>query len=150
MKARIVKNNLDLLFGKDVVVSDGSPVDSADQITAVYRDNNDAACAAIVFDMPLACFSGAALSMLPVGAAEDCIQSKKISESIMENLNEVFNVGVGFFSDGKTPDMRLKSVFTSKDEISEETNTIMQSPLNLSVKVDIPGYGTGNVSMFKN
>ncbi len=150
MEARIVKSNLDLLFGKDVNVSDGSPVDADNQITAVYKNNDDTACAAIVFDMPMACYSGAALSMLPAGAAEDCISSKNISGSIMENLNEVFNVVVGFFSDGRTPDIRLQSVYTSKGEISDDVNEIMKSPLSLSVQVDIPGYGVGHASMFKN
>ncbi len=151
LELRKVKNTFDLLFGKDVEVQEGSSVkNEANRVIGTYKNDNGEECAAIVFDTPLACYSGAALSMLPVGVAEDCISSGNISDMILENIHEVFNISVRFFSDGTSPDMRLGQLLANKQDIPDNILEILENGASLDIQANIPGYGSGCASIYRN
>lgn len=101
-----------------------------------------------VMDMPCACYTAAALSMMPADIADENIKSGNIEESLRENLYEVFNVAVSFFSNGTTPDMRLKDMVIGSSIPDDASQVVDKSYTNLHVALDIPGYGKGNSSLY--
>ena len=152
IEQRIVKRTLDLLLGKDVEVKDGSPLEPSDDIVVgSYTDGDGNTNGVIMMDISFACYSAAALSMLPADIAQDCIKSGSVDEPIRSNLHEVLNVGVGFFSDGSTPDMRLDNMYMSGDEIPDNVKDVISNAFfDLSIEVDIPGYGSGCSTLLKS
>ena len=152
IEQRMIKRTLDLLLGKEVEVKDSSPLEPGDNVVVgSYADGEGNTNAVIMMDIPFACYSAAALSMLPADLAQDCIKSGSVDEPIRSNLHEVLNVGVSFFSDGSTPDMRLEQMYTNGDEIPDNVkNVISNAYADLSVEVDIPGYGSGCGTLLKS
>ncbi len=149
LELRRVKNTFDMLFGKDVEVTDNTPLDiTPKSVIGTFKNGEENICGAIIFDNSLACFSGAALSMIPMGAAEDCIATGEISSAIMDNVNEVFNVSVGFFSDGTTPDMRLDKLHVNEESVPENVTEIISNGSGLHFQANIQGYGKGSASVF--
>jgi hypothetical protein len=149
LELRRVKSVFDMLFGKECEISDSKPLEiSPKNVIGTFKNGEDEVCGAIVFDNSLACFSGAALSMIPMGAAEDCISSGEISSVIMDNINEVFNVAVGFFSDGTTPDMRLEKMHVNEASVPDKVNELISNSSSLHFEADIQGYGKGTASVF--
>lgn len=150
IEKRMVKRTFDLLLGKDVDVNDAKKVDSSGNVVIGQYINGDGeTVGAIVFDLKLACYSAAALSLLPANTADETIKGGKLDEPLRSNAYEVLNVGVGFFSDGSTPDMRLSGMYSNGEELPEEVRTVFaKAYTDLSVKVDIPGYGSGNGSLY--
>ena len=86
--------------------------------------------------------------MIPMGAAEDCISSGDISSPIMDNINEVFNVAVGFFSDGTTPDMRLEKMHVNEASVPDSVTELISNSSSLHFQAEIQGYGKGAASVF--
>ena len=150
IEARIVKRTLDSLFGKDVNLKDSSPLENNDKVVyGTYVNGEGNTTGLIVMDIPCACYSAAALSMMPADIAEENIKSGDLEETLRDNLYEVLNVGVGFFSDGTTPDMRLKDMFVGISEVPDDVKSVIDNKYtNLHIELDIPGYGSGSSSMY--
>ncbi len=144
---------LGMLFDKEVTVTqiESKPLNRDDKVAiCTYRDNTGTPVAGCLFDFPIACYSSAALSMIPAGAAEDAIESVEIPESLQENLHEVFNVAVGFFGNGKIgPNLRLHemSIYppSSGDDLAGQISKIAARK---DYHIDIKGYGKGDMTLF--
>ena len=69
-----------------LTVTEGSPVPVEDGkcVVAIYLCDDDTPIGAAVTDFPFAAYSGAALTRIPPGGAEDAAQSGDLSESILE------------------------------------------------------------------
>src|SRR5919107_1320495 len=82
------------LTGKDIEVGPVNPVlpgrDPA--LVAVYVTDKLATGAAVACDLPLAAYAGAALGLVPLPRAQECIESGVLSEDLTENFNEVVNI----------------------------------------------------------
>lgn len=150
IESRIVKRTLDSLFGKDVNLKDASPLENTKEVIyGTYINGEGATVGLAVMDIPCACYTAAALSMMPADIADENIKSGEIEESLRDNLYEVLNIGVGFFSDGTTPDMRLKDMIVGVDDVPDDVKKIIDdSYTDLHIEVDIPGYGSGSSSMY--
>lgn len=150
IESRMVKKTLDSLFGKEVEIKESQPIKKLENaIIGTYSDGDGNLTAAVVMDLPCACYSGAALSMIPADVAEENITSGKIDSSLSENVHEVLNVGVSFFSDGTTPDMRLAQMHIGPNSLTDkEKNVFKKAYTKLHVELNIPGYGSGASSMY--
>lgn len=149
IESRMVKKTLDSLFGKDVDIKDGSPLENNDKVVyCTYVNGEGQTNGLAVMDIPCACYTAAALSMMPADIAEENIKSGEIEESLRDNLYEVLNIAVTFFSDGTTPDMRLKDMVIGSSIPEDATEVIDKSYTNLHIALDIPGYGGGNSSLY--
>jgi len=129
-------------------VSDGEAVseDGPKCVTAIYLSDDDEPIAAALADYPFAAFSGAALTMIPVGGAEDAVADKDLGDLILENVHEVFNICSRLLMDADSPHLRLSNVYEGVDAVPEEHKSVFAASDRVSFQVDIPNYGTGNVT----
>jgi hypothetical protein len=150
IESRMVKKTLDPLFGKEIGLKDCKPLDTNNKVViGSYSDGEGKTTGVIVMDYSCACYTAAALSMMPADIAEENIKSGEIEDSLRDNLYEVLNIGVSFFSDGTTPDMRIKEMLVGPTDIPSDIQEVFKNAYtNLHVEMDIPGYGTGASSMY--
>ena len=150
IESRMVKKTLDPLLGKEIGLKDSKPLDVSDKVViGSYTDDAGKTVATIVMDYSCACYTAAALSMMPADIAEENIKSGEIEESLRDNLYEVLNIGVSFFSDGTSPDMRIKEMLVGPSEIPSDIQDVFKNAYtDLHIELDIPGYGSGSSSLY--
>ena len=128
LESRMIKKTLDPLFGRDIGLKDSQPLEAGDNVVvASYVNGEGNTVGAVMMDFSCACYSAAALSMLPADIAEENIKDGTIEDSLRDNLYEVFNVGVGFFSDGTTPDMRVKEMYVGEADLPGDVKAVLDN-----------------------
>ncbi|MEM1145068.1 MAG: hypothetical protein AAGI88_20980 [Pseudomonadota bacterium] len=143
-----LKNMLSMMYD-DLSVDDGEPAEAGKYKCAValYLDDNDAPIAAAVADYPFAAYSGAALTMIPPGGAQDAVEEGDLGNSILENVNEVFNICSRLLMNDSSPHLRLGPIYTSMDEVPEDQAAVVKGPNGRAdIAATIPNYGSGNIS----
>ena len=150
IESRTIKNTLDPLFGKDIGLKEAQPLDANNKVViGSYSNGEGKTTGVIVMDYSCACYTAAALSMMPVDIADENIKSGEIEDGLRDNLYEVLNISVSFFSDGTTPDMRIKDMLVGPSEIPSDIQDVFKNAYtDLHVEMDIPGYGSGSSSMY--
>ena len=150
IESRMVKKTLDPLFGKDIELKDSEPLDTSNKVViGSYSDGEGNTIGVIVMDYSCACYTAAALSMMPADIADENIKSGDLEDSIRDNLYEVLNIGVSFFSDGTTPDMRIKEMLVGPNDIPDDIQNVFKNAYtDLHVEMNIPGYGSGSSSIY--
>ncbi len=133
---------LGMLFG-DVVVSVGAVVAEEGYAARMVDDDNQLV-ALIVCDYPFVGFSGAALSMMPVGGAEDMIAEKDFSKTIMDNFYEVMNICSRLFMSDSSEHLRLDKT-VDPDNLASELSSLNAGTI-VSFNIGIPRYGSGAIS----
>jgi hypothetical protein len=129
-------------------VSEGEPVseDGPKCVVAIYLSDDDAPIAAALADYPFAAFTGAALTMIPAGGAEDAVADKDLGGAILENVHEVFNICSRLLMDADSPHLRLSDVYEGIGAVPEEHKAVFAATDRVSFQVEVPNYGTGNVT----
>ena len=150
LESRIVKNTLDPLFGRDISIKDSQPLEAGEKVVvASYVNGEGDTVAAVMMDFACACYTAAALSMMPADIAEENIKDGTIEDALRDNLYEVFNVGVSFFSDGTTPDMRIHEMHIGEVDLPDDIQAVLDNYYTeLHLELDIPGYGSGMSSLY--
>ena len=150
IESRMVKKTLDPLFGKDIGLKESKPLKVDNKIViGSYINGEGKITGAVVMDYACACYTAAALSMMPADVANECITKGDIEEGLRDNLYEVLNIGVSFFSDGTTPDMRISEMLIDPSEIPDDVQNVFKNAYtDLHIEMDIPGYGVGTSSMY--
>src|SRR5262245_37351585 len=90
-----VRNLLEDLLGREVKVAPGDPLkadDVPDTLIALYIDDRMQMVALLGLDLPLAAHAGAALGLMPAGAAEAALEDQKLSPALVENVGELCNI----------------------------------------------------------
>ncbi|MDT5040995.1 MAG: hypothetical protein QOE51_1980, partial [Actinoplanes sp.] len=108
-----VRNLFEDLLGRDVTVSPGSPMEQADLPTAtvaVFTNTAQQIYAVLGMQLALAANAGAALGLLPAGAAEDSIDEKKLTPVLAENVFELCNVLTSLLNVEGAPHVKLYQV----------------------------------------
>ncbi len=137
-----------MLFGNDTNCKPGKaplPPDAC-AIVAAYHDNTGATKRLLTCDLAFANSAGAALSMIPPGAANDAIKSGQVPDNILANLHEVMNIAVNLFIDSFGSRLELASV-SRISELSPEAKAALSSKERTSVDVAIPRYTSGRVGL---
>ena len=97
-----------------------------------------------IFDMPLAVYVSAALSMIPRVTAAEAANSGVLEPNMAENLTEVFNVASQLICSEGDEQARLGDRFLSARELPEALFKRVRSAKNkLHVGLEIDGYGPG-------
>ncbi len=144
-----VSDTLSLLLNKQVSVTQGSPITTSPTIVGTYIDQQGNVGALGLVDLPLASYTGAALTMIPTDTAASNIRSGKLSDEIRENLQEVFNIMVAFFNQGNVPHIRYHQLHTSPPEFPGDINALLNAAgQRADIEVDIQGYGAGKMSLY--
>src|SRR3954451_18801270 len=108
-----VRNLLEDLLGRDVTVSSGDPLSADDLPTAtvaVYTDNAQQIYGVVGMQLTLAANVGAALGLLPAGAAEDSIARKQLLPNLAESVFELCNLLTGLLNREGAPYVALHQV----------------------------------------
>jgi hypothetical protein len=127
---------------KQAAAGSGTPF-----VVGAYQDDAGKIVALALFDLPLAAYTGAALTMIPAGTAETDIRAGALTGSIEENVPEVLNICVGFFGTASTPPIRLARVCPGSDLPAEITALLESGTSRLDLRLEIAGYGDGSLTL---
>ena len=145
-----VKKMLGMLCGGDLGVTPGEPVATnagSRTIVAVYTNREGAPVTACCCDIPFAAYSGAALSMIPKGGAEDAVKDGSLPEMMRSNLHEIMNICSRLFLTDETPHLKLDGLYDTVDALPEAVRSVIDTAAGRSdLRISIPGYGEGNIS----
>ncbi len=142
-----VRNLLEDLLGRDVTVSPTDPPRGEDlrtSVVAVYVDDALRLSAVLVLDLALAAYAGAALGLMPVGGAEDCIDDKELSPVLAENVTELCNVLTALLNREGAPHLRLYQLHLPGGALpGDVAGHAVALGNRLDLKVEVSRYGSG-------
>jgi hypothetical protein len=146
-----VRAVLNGLLGRDITASrvppESIPLD-AKYVVGLYEREDGKIGGVVVCDLELAAYSGAALSLLPMAIAKESIADGTIEDSLLENFQEVLNVGVQWFTAKGNPRVRLAEVFPPGAKLPDDIRLVMAAPNDrLDVTAEVAGYGGGRIRL---
>jgi hypothetical protein len=146
-----VRNLLEDLLGREVTVSPGVPMEQADMPTAVlalFTDTAQRLYAVLGMQLALAANAGAALGLLPPGAAEDSIDEKMLSPSLAENVFELCNVLTSLLNVEGAPHVKLyQVVYPGMPIPNDAVAHLIALGRRLDLTVEVARYGKGKFSL---
>ena len=149
--ALTVRNLFEDLLGRDVNVSPGDPMTAADLPTgvfAVYTDAQQQIYAVLGMQLALAANAGAALGLLPAGAAEDSIEEKKLFPNLAENVFELCNVLTSLLNREGGPHVKMYQVIYPGMELPNDVRAhLLALGKRLDLTVEVARYGKGKLSL---
>jgi hypothetical protein len=141
------------LLGRDVEVAPGTPVVPTDTVRAavgVYVEDNLSLAAAAAADLPLAAYAGAALGLIPKGAAEDAVEENCLPASIWDNFAELLNIGASLLNSDHGPHVRLYGLHGPDQLPGPDVAALLRGlGHRLDLVVKISGYGAGALSIVR-
>jgi len=148
---KLIKDVIDGLLGKEVAVAPAdalTPPDAVGGAIAVYIDDSDHLGAVAGWDLALAANVGAAVALVPAGAAEDAIEEQYLPENLLENLSEVSNVLASVFQLPGNPHLRLSQMYRPINSADNDAVNLLYALGNrIDLKVDVPNYGSGRLAV---
>jgi hypothetical protein len=94
-------------------------------------------------DANLAASFGAALSMLPVGAAKDAAKSHDLTDVMIGNVREIMNICTRLVMDASSPHLKLDQIYPSKS-LPATAMALLGAPQGRrEFQVQLPKYGGG-------
>jgi hypothetical protein len=139
------------LLGRRVAVRASQPLrlKSRDPKTvAEYVTDQGCVKALCVCDMDLACYSGAALSMIPSGVALQGIRRHELEENLSDNFREIMNVLASLLNVAGSPHLLFHSLSLPRQEVSEEVKALLsEPPTRIDLEIEIEGYGSGRATL---
>jgi hypothetical protein len=146
-----IRNLFEDLLGRDVNVSPGDPMSAADLPTgvfAVYTDTSQQLYAVLGMQLALAANAGAALGLLPAGAAEDSIEEKTLFPNLAENVFELCNVLTSLLNREGAPHVKLYQViYPGMDLPNDARAHLLALGKRLDLTVEVARYGKGKLSL---
>ena len=141
-KAASVADMLGMLYGDDVDTSDCAAMpDPAGSYGAEFVDDDGELVAICVCDKQFVGYSGAGLSMLPKGGAEDMIADNDFSKTVLDNFYEVMNICSRLLMSDTSPHLRLTKSF-GPDKCAAAIGELGEA-IKVGYEVAIPKYGKG-------
>jgi hypothetical protein len=146
-----VRNLFEDLLGREVVVSPGDPL-SAEEIktatVAIFTDPGQKIYAVMGMQLSLAANAGAALGLLPAGAAEDSIDEKQLFPNLAENVFELCNVFTSLLNREGSPHLKLYQVIYPGMELPGDARAILLAlGRRLDLMCEVNRYGKGKLSV---
>lgn len=135
---------LSMLFGGDVDATPITATPDANCFCGSFIDDSGTLASLCVASLPFVGYSGAALSMMPAGAAKDMIDENDLSKTLLENFYEVMNVCSRLFMSDSSPHLKLSAVHSQADtpaKIAELGAPRLQRAFDIA----IPRYGKGQL-----
>ncbi len=150
--AAALTKTVEMLFGDGVKVAPGKPLDvkpGSGNLIAIYVDDADKPVAAVLCDIPFAANAGCALSMLPAGAAKDAIKTKKLEQTMLDNLYEVMNIVSTMLMDEHTPHLKLGALYPDLGKLPADAKAMLGAAAknHADFMITVPRYGTGGLSL---
>ncbi len=146
-----VRDLLGDMLDKQVELKPGPPFavsTYAPATVAVYVDDSLVVRSVIVFDLALSAYTGAALALVPPGAAAQAVEDGQLTENITETLHEVLNIAASLFNAPGAPHVRLYAVHPAgtlaPHDVRARTQVLGRS---MDLWVEVAGYGTGRLAV---
>ncbi|MFT5525280.1 MAG: hypothetical protein ACI9G1_000785 [Pirellulaceae bacterium] len=115
-------------------------------LLANYADGNGQTEAIAICDVNLATILGAALSLKPIGSVDDDLSTRQISQEMLGNAREVFNIASKLFQTGPEQRHFLQDVVHWK-EVDDRLMFAIRGRLpKRTFAVEVDRYGTGKVT----
>lgn len=139
-----VKKLLTGIFGDGCEVEEGEAINLEDNFVANYvcEDTTVALCVA---DLSLVVNSGSGMMQLPPGVAKEALQDKEPTGVMVEAYYEVANILTRVLMDSKSPHLKLTTLSKPGEDIGF-ASALNGSTECVPFKVDIPGFGSGNLT----
>ncbi len=119
---------------------------SAPQLQALYCADDGTPCAVASLDFLFAAYLGAALAMMPPGAAQDAAKTGKMSELLMDCTKEVLNVSAQLMNKPGRQHVALNRVVSGLQGLPPEIRAKMATArFQKEYDLEIAGYGRGRV-----
>ncbi len=148
---KAVRDLIGDLTGKDIEISNGAdPVGvggDSGSVVGLYVDAQLASRAVIAFDLALAAYSGAALGLVPPGAAQDAVAAGELPTTLLENCTEVLNIMASLFNLPKAPHLKLYATFSGADVRADVRDLAVRTSPRDDISIEIARYGTGRMSV---
>ena len=149
--AKDVREMLEGLVGRTVVVSPGAPVTpAADRpvAVAVYVSPEMAVNALCLMDLGAAAYTGGALALLPPGGCQDAVEEDgELSGMLVEALHEVVNIVSALFNTPGAPHSKLHKLYAPGDDVPGDLAGMLAGFNRIDLAIEIQGYGKGAMSL---
>ena len=145
-----IKDLFEGLLGRDVTITEGKPVDIGipKPVIAAYADDAQRLRAVAVLSFGLAARAGAAIALVPKGAAEAAEEDRLMPDNLFENATEICNVLAAPFGDAMGEHLRLTGTYAPADPVPAHLlGVAAQLGAREDVELEIAGYGTGALSL---
>lgn len=148
-----VADLLTMLLGRETTADTATrrvqPFQHPGATVATYIDDDDRLRAVIAMDLALTAFTGAAIAVMGPRVAEDAIRTTLVNQALYDNAYEVLNVTASLFNVEDAPHVRLADVYAPREFPPEPVATIVQAAdtPNVTIEVDIAGYGGGRLTV---
>ena len=94
-------------------------------------------------DATLSASFGAALSMLPVSAAQEAAKTKNLTDVMVGNIREVMNICSRLLMDNNTPHLKLEELYPRKSLPAHAAGLLAAPKTRIQFQVSVPKYGGG-------
>ena len=112
----------------------------------IYMTEENKPGVVVFADLALACSAGGALSLIPANIVEEGIKGGDVPANMLENFQEVLNVGRSWFEKANAPKLKLESVKSAIGNCSKGLLTmLLKSKNRMDLNVEIPGYPKGRL-----
>jgi hypothetical protein len=141
-----IKDLFEGLLGRDVAVEEGKPVDIGipKPVLASYVDDRLRVRAVAVLGFGLAARAGAAIALVPKGAADIAEEDMLMPDNLFENASEICNVLAAPLGDALGEHLRLQAAYSPSEPVPAALLTIAsQLAAREDLVLDISGYGAG-------
>lgn len=147
--AQQLERALALLMRRDVEATT-QPVATRCRFAAAgnYYGGDGATLAWMAADLPLAAHMGAALSLVPADAAQDCVKAGALDGTLRENFAEVLNVSACLFTRSDAGRMALQQPAFGDIAVTALLPPATVRAYRALFKVDIDGYGAGLMGLW--
>ena len=143
-----VTDLLQMLYGDVVSASDADLNDVSDYRIATFVDDSDTVVAAIVCDIECVVYSGAALSMIPPGGAQDMVSDKEATQAVLDNFHEVMNICSKLLMTDTGAHLRLGRIMDAAEVAdSVSVQAVYTSATKVGFGIDIADYGAGKMAV---
>jgi hypothetical protein len=145
-----VRESLMMMLGREVRVDDAGvvPPDGAVPVAVgPYVDGSDLLTGCCWVDLPLGAAMGAAMSMAPSSAAEECLTTGVLPTEFQDNVQEVLRIASSLLDADDSEPLRLRSLELLETGLAHDTLGLLADPrAGGFFTVEVEDYGTGLLS----
>lgn len=147
-----VRELLEGLLGRDIEATLGAapvnPSEPPGAVTGIYVDDQLKLRALAVLDVPLACYVGASIALIPARTAELSVQSEMVASDLLDNTAEVLNVAASLFNPDGAAHLRLDRTYAPREVLPADVQRwVLAYVPRLDVELGVAGYGSGRLSV---
>ena len=140
-----IEKILGALYGPGLTVTQNEDAALADRHVATYVRDDESIVAVCACDAAFVAYSGAALTMIPIDAANDMVSSKDFTEIVLSNFHEVMNICSRLLMSDNSSHLRLDKTLAPASA-AQAVTTAESLANSAGFNIEIPQYGSGSLA----